>query len=302
MRVLVTGGSGFVGGRLCKKLHTHEVISLGRKPPKSKVSQVVLTPIASNLSYRDVLSATDVVVHCAGMPSSGAFEELDEINVKSTLNLAVQAYESGVKRFIFISSIKVLGETTLPGSSFSPEDAPCPQDEYALSKYRAEECLISFAKKTGFDIVIIRPPMIYGKGMEGNLLKLARMAALPVPLPFAGVSNERSLVHVENLIDLIEVCIDHPKAKGMVLHVSDDNDLSLAALLKNIGEILGRKPRFFWVPIPVVKLFFLLLHKKGIYQRLFCSLRVNISNTKNNLNWHPPMTVRQGLIETFKKF
>jgi UDP-glucose 4-epimerase len=243
--------------------------------------------------FSEILSDIDVVVHAAARAHvmeekcKNPLEEYRNINTFLTLNLAEQAARKGVKRFIFISSIKVLGEKTEPGRLFSSNDPFNPQDPYGVSKVEAEIGLQKIAKRTNMELVVIRPPLVYGRGVKGNFAKLLKLTALPIPLPLGSLNNKRSLVGIENLVDLICICLEHQKAKNQIFLVSDDLDLSTPALLTLMSRSGRHKCRLFKFP-PSLLLFMLkCLGKGAIYNRLCGSMQVDITHTKNQLDWKP---------------
>lgn len=225
--------------------------------------------------------------------------EFRRVNVEGTLRLAWQAAEAGVRRFVFVSSIKVNGEHSQPGQPFTADQTPAPGDPYGVSKMEAEQGLRVLARETGMEVVIIRPPLVYGPGVKANFLAMMRWLQRGVPLPLGGVTeNRRSLVFLDNLIDLIVTCIDHPAAANQTFLVSDDEDLSTAALLRRMAAALGRPARLIPVPAGLITLGARLIGRPGIAQRLCGSLQVDIGKTKSLLGWVPPVSVDEGLRRT----
>jgi nucleoside-diphosphate-sugar epimerase len=222
-----------------------------------------------------------------------------EVNVVGTLNLARQAAAAGVKRFIFISSIKVNGEQTPLGQLFFSHDVPSPEDFYGISKHEAEQGLRELAAETGMEVVIIRPPLVYGPDVKGNFANMIKLVGKGLPLPLGAVHNKRSLVALDNLVDLIITCIDHPGAANETFLVSDGEDLSTTQLLQGVAEAMGKPSRLIPVPAGLLKFGATLLGKKALAQRLLGSLQVDISHTQKCLNWTPPLTVKQGLQRCF---
>ena len=303
LTILVTGASGFVGRRLCKQLFDVGafVRSVGRgKFQVPFASSFTIDGINANTDWGDALDNVDVVVHCAArvhvMNDSAVdpLAEFREVNTYGTLSLARQAAKAGVKRFIFLSSIKVNGEYTAE-QPFASGDTNVPLDPYGLSKYEAEQGLLKIGQETGLEVVIIRPPLVYGPGVKANFLSLLRWVGKGAPLPLGMINNKRSFVALDNLVDLICVCIDHPNANGQIFLVSDDHDLSTTELLQGMAKALGKPSRLIPVPMFVLNSGARLLGKADIAQRLFASLQVDISNTKELLGWTPPITVEQGL-------
>lgn len=309
-RVLVTGATGFVGRRLttaCSLLPKVMVTAAVRKHARlpESVHQVRLAGMDAQADWGEALRGVDVVVHLAArvhLMNEGASDPLGEfrrVNVAGTLNLARQAAGAGVRRFVFISSIKVNGEWTEPGLAFKACDRPAPLDPYGISKAEAEEGLWELAAETGMEVVIIRPPVVYGPGVKGNFINMVRLVDKGLPLPLGAVRNKRSLVALDNLVDLIITCIDHPAAANQVFLVGDGKDLSTTELLRGVGQAMGKPARL--IPVPVSMLMFgaSLLGKKALAQRLLGSLQVDISKTRNLLDWEPPLSVEEGLHRCF---
>ena len=244
------------------------------------------------------------VVHCAarvhvmGDDASESLAEYRRVNVDLTLDLARSAVEVGAKRFIFLSSIKVNGEATQPGRPFTALDTPQPCGAYALSKHEAEVGLREIAEQTGLEVVIIRTPLVYGPGVRANFRSMMRWLAQGVPLPFGALHNRRSLVALDNLVDLIDTCIDHPAAANQTLLVSDGEDLSTSELLRRVGAALGRPARLLPVPSGWIGCAARLLRHEAIHARLCESLQVDITRTRELLGWSPPVGVDDALRQT----
>ena len=257
------------------------------------------------IDWSSVISGQDVVVHTAARAHIMKDECADPLSVyravnsAGTLNLASQAAAAGVKRFIFISSIKVNGEQTVTGQPFSWHDRPSPDDFYGTSKHEAEQGLRALASETGMEVVIIRPPLVYGPGVKGNFASMIKLVGKGLPLPLGAVHNKRSLVALDNLVDLIVTCIDHPGAANETFLVSDGEDLSTTQLLQGVAEAMGKPSRLIPVPVSLLQFGATLLGKKAVAQRLLGSLQVDISHTQKCLNWTPPLTVKQGLQRCF---
>lgn len=304
-RVLVTGGSGFVGGGLLKALTDYEVVCVGRGNPTQEEGRFFKANIDSATDYADALRGVDTVIHCAArahIMNDGAEDPLIEyrkINTDGSLNLARQAARLGVRRFIFISSIKVNGEQTYLGSPFTADGCNMPTDPYALSKYEAEAGLKAIAGSTDLEIVIIRPPLVYGPGVKANFLSMLKLASKGLPLPFGGMTaNLRSLVFIDNLVDLIVTCIEHSGAKNETFLVSDNYDLSTAELFRRLSICCGKSGFLLPVPTILFELGFKLIGKSDFYQRLCGSLQVDINDTMDKLDWKPPYSVDDGLYKT----
>lgn len=299
MHVFITGSTGFVGRGLKQKLYSHAVTSSSRSG-----GDVTISNIDGRTRWLECLKGVDVVVHCAARVHVMTDEVEDplaayrETNVEGTANLARQAAKAGVKRFIFLSSIKVNGEFTID-SAFRHDDVPNPGDAYAQSKFEAEEALIPICQETGMEYVIIRPPLVYGPSVKANFLTMLNWVSRGVPLPLGAVdNNRRSLVYLYNLVDLVRVCINHEGARNQTFLVSDDCDVSTRVLLERLAKALGCKSRLISVPLGLLGVFGRLLGKKGVEKRLSSSLAVDISHTKKALDWRPPYSLEQGLKKT----
>ena len=313
MKVLVTGASGFVGTTLIPKLLNagYSVAALIRKEllkSDSKIDTFLIDDLNDKVDFNYPLKHIDVVVHLAAKvhvmteKHSDLLAEYRLINVASTLNLASQAASMGVKRFIFVSSVKVNGELTEKDMTFRADDIPNPLDPYGISKRVAEAKLLQLSKETGMEVVIIRPPLVYGPGVKANFLSMIKMLDKGIPLPFGNVSNKRSLVFIDNLVDLLLRVVDHPKAAGQIFLVSDDHDVSTTTLLKAMSSALGKKAKLIPVPIFVLKAIFYLIGKPGLSRRLLGSLCLDITKTKELLNWKPPVSFEVGIQKTASSF
>lgn len=226
-----------------------------------------------------------------------------EVNTFGTINLAKQAIQAGVKRFIFISSIKANGEITEVDMPFKSDDKRSPKDGYGLSKSEAEEQLLKLAEETGLEVVIIRPTLVYGPGVKANFASLMNLVSKGIPLPFGCITNnKRSLVSVDNLVDLIITCIDHPKAANQVFLVSDDHDVSTSAMVREMAKALGKATWQLPVPIWCYNLTGKLFNKSDVVDRLTGSLQVDITHTKETLGWIPPQSLEEGFKQTADAF
>jgi nucleoside-diphosphate-sugar epimerase len=291
LKVLLSGATGFIGSHLADLLECIpdvELTSVIRCPTSttSNISEHILYVNDLNTDWSSALEGQQVFIHTAARAHimkdevPDPLEEYRKVNVDGTLNLARQAAEAGVKRFIFISSIKVNGEQTRPGVPFSADDTPAPQDPYGISKYEAEQGLQALAAETGMEVVIIRPPLVYGPGVKGNFATLMRMVEQGIPLPLGAIHNKRSLVALDNLVDLIITCIDHPAAANQVFLAGDGEDLSTTELLRGVANAMGKPARLIPVPAGVLMLGATVLGKKAMAQRLLGSLQVDISKAR----------------------
>lgn len=306
-RLLITGYSGFVGSLLCKELKSaHQLHLLGRKD--SDCGVVFKSNIDKNSNFSESLTGVNCVIHSAARvhvmndTSTDPLAQFRAVNAFGTISLARQAAKAGVKRFIFVSSIKVNGETTTGKQPFTFKDKRMPEDPYGISKSEAEQQLLELGKQTGMEIVIIRPPLVYGEGVKANFASLLRLVGKGLPLPFRLITkNKRSLVSVYNLVDLIKECIDHPNAANQVFLASDDHDLSTAEMVALMAKVQGKPNLAIPVPVWCFKLAGKLLGKQAVIDRLTGSLQLDITHTKNTLNWSPPYSVEHGFNLAAKK-
>ncbi|MGK4340752.1 UDP-glucose 4-epimerase family protein [Ectopseudomonas oleovorans] len=312
MNILLTGATGFVGSVLLSeltKLPDFRVVAAVRSAASPASDDVVVVGnIDGTTDYSAALNGVDVVVHAAARAHimrdevADPLAEYRKVNVEGTLNLAKQAVAAGVKRFVYISSIKVNGESTTGLSAFTEADSAKPEDPYGVSKYEAEQGLRLLAQETGLEVVIIRPPLVYGPGVKANFLSLVKLSATRVPLPFGSVNNHRSMVYVGNLVSFIIRCIQHPAAANQTFLVSDGEDVSLRNLVTYIRLCLGRSPRLLPVPVGLFKLAGALTGKRGMVDRLVGDLQVDSSKARSLLGWVPPYTVEQGIAATVADF
>lgn len=307
VKIVVTGATGFVGSALVGMLRTlpqFEVLAWVRKTPVHAVSGVQYLQqgdLSTDASWQKGLAGVDVLVHAAARvhvmndTATDPLTEFRRVNVQGTLNLARQAAAAGVRRFVFISSIKVNGEATALDQPFFADDVPAPLDPYGVSKWEAELGLRDIAVQTGMEVVIIRPPLVYGPGVQANFQAMMRWLPRGIPLPLGAIDNRRSLVSLGNLVDLIVTCIDHLAAANQTFLVSDGEDLSTTQLLQRMGRALGKPARLVPVPQALLKLCTALVGKPAVAQRLCGSLQVDISKTRQLLGWVPPLSVDEGL-------
>lgn len=307
-KIMLTGASGFVGSALMAALasaasiHVVTAVRKGGAGPDC----VAVGNIDGNTVFSEALAEVDVVIHAAARAHimrdevDDPLAEYRKVNVDGTLNLARQAVAAGVRRFVFLSSIKVNGEATAQGSPFQADDVPVPEDAYGVSKLEAEQGLMRVMAETGMEVVIIRPPLVYGSGVKGNFASMIKLIDRGVPLPLGAIHNKRSLVGIDNLVDLIIRCIDHPTAANQVFLVGDGEDVSTTQLLRDVAKAMGKAARLIPVPAGMLQFGAILLGKKVMAQRLLSSLQVDISKTCELLDWKPPYTVEEGLRRCFE--
>ena len=313
MNILVTGANGFVGGSIVKRLLTtqYQTIASVRKLPKLQqdCEYRLINNLEDNSNLTSVLRDIDVIVHSAARvhvmddKSADPLTEFRKVNVEGTLNLARQAADAGVKRFIFISSIKVNGEGTKIGKPYTEDSKPNPIDPYGISKYEAEQGLLNIAETTALEVVIIRPTLVYGENVKGNFRSLMKWTYKGVPLPIGGIKqNLRSLVSVDNLVDFVITCIKHKHAKNEVFLVSDDDDISTADLLEEISKGLGVKNKAVNIPPKLINTAASAIGKSSVAQRLSGSLQVDISKAKTLLGWEPKYSTSESIQKTAKYY
>ena len=311
VRVLITGANGFIGRALVAELVARNLTVRGTVRNSGVITHcedcAVIGKVNGNTDWRDALVGVTHVVHLAARAHVTHETVADSpavfraINTEGTLNLARQASEAGVARFIFVSTAKVHGEGR--EFAYSITDEPAPEDSYAISKWEAELGLRGIAAHTTMEMVILRSPLVYGQGVKANFRSMMRCLALGVPLPLAAATeNRRSLVALDNLIDLIATCLNHPAAANETFLVSDGQDLSTAELLRKMGVALGHPARLFYVPTLLLKLGASVVNKTGIYQRLCGSFQLDIAKSRQLLGWIPPVSVDEGLQRAVEGF
>jgi nucleoside-diphosphate-sugar epimerase len=314
VNILLTGAAGFVGQAIAENLPAGKRFKVCGAVRQNSVRfpqgvrLVTVGDIDGSTQWNAALAGNEIVIHSAArahiMKDSVAdpLAEYRRVNVGGSLNLARQAIDAGVKRFIFISSIKVNGEGTLPGNPYTADDPPQPKDHYGISKMEAEQELRSLTRNSDMELVIIRPTLVYGPGVKGNFLSMMLWLWRGIPLPFSLTRNKRSFVAVGNLVDLIVTCLESPVAANQTFLVSDGHDLSTNELLQAMGTALGRPARLFPFPIWFISLCARMIGKPGIAHRLFGSLQVDISKTRTMLDWSPPVSVDVALKKTAADF
>ena len=307
--LLITGANGFVGRALISKLAletNHFVRASVRKKIIQFPSQIEVLEnmdASSNTNWTDALRDIDVVVHLFARVHvmddkvADPLLEFRNINVNATIALANAAAKQGIKRFVFLSSVKVNGESTFH-KPFSESDLPHPQDAYAISKWEAEEALRKISKDTGMEVVIIRSPLVYGPNVKANFLKMMQYIKRGIPLPLGAIQNKRSLIGVDNLVDFITTTISHPKAAHQSFLISDDEDISTTDLLRRIGKHIGKPARLIPLHPKILTFIFNILGRQDFGDRLLGSLEVDITKAKKLLAWSPPKTLDEGLRAT----
>lgn len=309
-KLLVTGANGFVGAALKKVLiKKYETVTLcARSSNVVAKDEFKLSPPLSAISdWTDLLRGKDVVVHLAGRAhvmkdiSSNPMKEFYEVNVEGTLNLARQAMDSGVKRFIFISSIGVNGSRTT-AQPFTESSVPHPHADYAVSKFEAEKKLRELIKKDDMELVIIRPPLVYAAHAPGNFYRLLNLVSKKLPLPFSSVKNIRSMVALENLVSFIEICVEHPAAANQVFLVSDGEEVSTSQIILYLAEGMGYEAKLLPIPVKLMRLSANMVGKKGVFDQLCESLVIDSSKARNLLGWKPVITSSEALIKAGREF
>lgn len=311
-RVLVTGASGFVGKAVLVRASSDRALQLSGTLRRhaanipAGVTPILVSDLAPDTDWRHAVAGMDAIVHAAARvhimhdPAADPMAAFRHVNVAGTLNLARQAADAGVRRFVFVSSIKVNGEATLGEQKFSEQSPPAPQDPYGISKWEAEQGLHEVARETGLEVVIVRPPLVYGAGVRGNFAQMMRVVAKGIPLPFASVHNLRSLIYVENLADALIACATHPSAAGQTYLVSDGEDISTPDLLRQLAGGMGAPSRLLPCPSALLRWAGKLAGKSQQLERLLGSLQVDGDKIRRDLNWAPPCSLQQGLQITAK--
>jgi len=309
-KILVTGASGFIGRVLCLRLVDHAAVVAATRNkvnfPESltRLQQIEVGDIGPATNWSSALVNVDVVIHLAArvhVMRDMAADPLDEfrsVNTFGTEHLARCAAASGVKRLVYVSSIGVNGSRTGADERFSETDVPHPHNAYAISKWEAEQALANVARETGLQIVIVRPPLVYGGGAPGNFATLVKAVSRGIPLPLASVRNLRSLIYVGNLVDALITCATHPAASGQTYLVCDGEDISTAALIQKLADALGRNSRSFHFPAALLRAGAAVMGRSAQADSLIGSLRVNDAKIRGELGWIPPYTLEQGLRAT----
>ena len=318
MKICITGANGFVGQALSDSLisNGHTLAKVVRQSVDD--SAYSIGDINSKNDWRTALQGCAAVVHLAARvhvlrdSAENPFAAFREVNVNGTLNLARQAAALGVRRFVFLSSIKVNGEATTAShfgsinnvkrDCFCEKDAPSPEGAYAISKLEAEQGLAEIAEQTGLEVVILRPPLVYGPGVGANFLRLMQLVEQEVPLPLGRVENRRSLLYLGNLLDAIRVSLVHPEAAGKLFVLSDGEDVSTPELINKLAAAMGRRARLLPLPVDLIRFGARVIGKKDEISRLLDSLVVDSSRIRKELDWHPPFTLGEGIAQTVKGY
>ena len=314
MKVLVTGATGFVGAAAVSQLggvYGHDVRAAQRtlgRTIDSDVARVIVPSLEANTDWSQAVIGRDAVVHAAARvhvmreTAASPLQAFRAVNVEGTLRLARQAAEAGVQRFVFISSIKVHGESTTHSHPFSVRDAPAPRDDYGVSKREAEDALRQLAIETGMAVTIVRPPLIYGPGVKANFLSMMRWLHRGMPLPFGGIDNARSLLALDNLVHLLHLAITLPAAANRTFLVSDGDDVSTTELLRRTAAALGRTARLIPVPELILSGAARFIGAQDAAQRLLGSLQLDVADTRTVLGWSPRVSMHDGLRQAAEYF
>lgn len=315
MNIFITGANGFVGKALSETLSKNYNIFAGVRhinehEKKNCCNYIENISLSENFDWYSIFikNKIDVVIHAAARvhvmadSSNDPVGEFSKINVNGTINIAKCAAMSGVKRFIFISSIKVNGEYTEKNYKFTEALAGIPSDPYGLSKYNAEIELMKVSEETGMEVVIVRPPLVYGYGVKANFEKLLKVSKLGIPLPFGAIDNKRSLISIDNLVHFIGLCVVHRLAANETFLISDDHDVSTRELLHAFGDAFGYRVRLLPVPSNILTFLLSFIGKKRIAERICLSLQVDCSKAKMLINWVPPVSLHQALKNMASKY
>lgn len=313
MNILVTGANGFVGKALCKRMvskgwHVWGTVRSAEQAASlpAGVEVVQIKSIGADTNWSVALSGVDAVVHLAARvhvmndTATDPLSAFRKVNVAGTEHLARMAAINGVKRFVYVSSVKVNGEGC--EKPFAEHDIPAPEDPYGVSKWEAEHVLRKITEDTGLEVVILRPPLVYGPEVKANFLSLLKIVDRGIPLPLASINNHRSLIYLGNFVDAITTCINHPKAAGQTYLVSDGEDVSTSELIRRVAATLGRPARLFPFPPSLMRFTGKLFGKSDAVERLVGSLTIDSSKIRRELGWKPPYTMEQGLKETAEWF
>ena len=305
--VLVTGASGFVGSALCSSLLAQgyrvraALRSADSMPSAQDLDVFAVGDVGAQTDWSAALTAVDCVIHCAARAhvmhenEGAAAATYRAVNVEGTQRLAEQAVALGVRRLVFLSSIKVNGEQTALGAPFLFSDVPAPEDPYGVSKWEAEQALWVVSAQTGLEVVVVRPPLVYGPRVKGNLLRLLKLLRLGIPLPFDRFKNQRSLIGLDNLVDVLMLCVHHPAAAGKTFLVADGQDLSTSDLIRQMASAMGKKAYLLPLPIYMLKMAGYIFRRQRDVEKLVGSLQISSRYVQETLNWMPKKTVESGI-------
>lgn len=310
-RVLVTGANGFVGRHLIDMLHTNGWSVRGAVRSTEALGFLsdfveghVVGSIDGETDWGAALDGVDVVVHLAARVHvlndtvANPLEAYREVNVHGTRRLLEASVAAGVRRFVFMSSVKAAGESTREGNPFTEADECRPEDEYGITKGEAERLVLAAGRDGSIETVIIRPPMVYGPGVRANFLRLMRAVEVGIPLPLGSVRNGRSMVYVNNLADAVSVCMEHPNAADEVFFVADDEVLATSGLVAELARAMDKRPRLVPVPVSLLRGMGRIVGRSGEIERLTGSLVVSTDKIKRKLDWAPPWSVSEGIDAT----
>lgn len=307
MKILITGATGFAGTALARKINNfYGIISLVRTRSK-EIPENIQQLVAKNIFEADFPENIDIIIHLAGRAhilndqTTDPLNEFRKVNVEGTLKLARQALEKKVKRFIFMSSIGVNGSVTSQ-EPFTEDALPQPHADYAVSKLEAEEALKKLFAGSDTELVIIRPPLVYAAHAPGNFARLLKLVATNLPLPFAGTNNKRSFVALENLVDFIQTCIEHPNAANQTFLVADQTPISTRELIQYLKQGMGKTPYFIYIPQPLMKLGAVCIGKSKLYEQLFESLEVDTTKAQKLLGWTAPLSTQQAMLQAGQNY
>ncbi|OYQ77607.1 hypothetical protein B9T12_06490 [Wohlfahrtiimonas chitiniclastica] len=311
--IVITGANGFVGNALFNHLlqnPLYNVLAVARNISQLPLNNAIqITDLSTGTNWDAIFNEKiDTIIHCAAKvhvmndTSMDPLTEFRKVNVDGTLKLAQEAIKNGVRRFIFISSIKVNGEETAIGKPFKSTDLPHPSDPYGISKHEAEQALLQLAKDTGLEVVIIRPVLVYGPNVKGNFNSLLKLSSSKIPLPFGSIKNARSMVYIDNLVHFITHCIQCDAAKNEILLIADDNALSLPQLIKTMRQAQGKSPLILPFPTFIFKLLGMIFNKKTVINRLLGNLQVDTVSEQQKLDWKPLYTIEQGIKYTVQNY
>jgi nucleoside-diphosphate-sugar epimerase len=297
--VLVTGGSGFIGKAVMTELHEEGFYVRGsarRIPPQpfKAMDWIIVPDLCSHTDWKIALGGIDTVIHCAGIAhifdrdSSSDPALYRAVNVDGTLNLAKQAADAGIRRFIFLSSISVNGFQTTIGEPFSELDSPNPYNNYSASKYEAELALLALARSSAMEVVIIRPPMVYGPSAPGNFKSLIELVRRQIPLPLKAIKNKRSLIGIENLTNFIKICVINERAANQVFVICDGYDVSTAELIESLAFVMNKRSNLFKMPNFILKSIGIMFGKKNTIEKISGNLQINNTKARELLGWAPP--------------